>query len=123
MIDSRGQLRTKISGLAILMRRLVHPGRKIRSRDRVRGVSTDTSGGDTNLYLVCYDYGMGGLWGYVRSSTEVEILTLYPELIVFAESTDYISAETKSRLRREPLDLSDSPSGLLKVVIAERSMK
>jgi hypothetical protein len=33
-------------------------------------------------HLVCYDYGMGGVWAIMRAHSKDEILLKYPELTI-----------------------------------------
>jgi len=40
---------------------------------------------DKKLFLVAYDYGMGGLWGAMLAHSEEEIHAEYPELSVAHE--------------------------------------
>jgi hypothetical protein len=81
---------------------------------------------DTNkmLFMVAYDYGMGGLWGLVRAHSEEDIRRLFPELVIVHERPDWMTDEQYSRMERlGTYDLDDLPGGILEAVIAERNHK
>lgn len=40
---------------------------------------------EPGLFLVCYDYGMGGLWWIVRAPAADAITGLGPDLVLFGE--------------------------------------
>jgi hypothetical protein len=72
-------------------------------------------------YLVCYDYGMGGLWGVIIASSREVILAKYPELDVADERPRWMDDETHEKFRSEPLWLDDEiPTGLLRALVADR---
>ena len=68
-------------------------------------------------YLVAYDYGMGGLWAYVRAESEAEILAAFPELQVVDERPHWMDDKRAATLDR--LDL-DAPTGLLAILLSGR---
>jgi hypothetical protein len=72
-------------------------------------------------YLVCYDYGMGGLWSYVLAESAEAISGPYPELTVFEDRPTWMSAEEEAswNLKVDDIDAPD-PSGLLLHAVAER---
>jgi hypothetical protein len=73
-------------------------------------------------YLVCYDYGMGGLWGVFSARTADEITMMYPELTVVAERPKWMTEEDYRGLRgRELHDIDGPPGGILNAVIADRN--
>jgi hypothetical protein len=72
-------------------------------------------------YIVGYDYGMGGLWAYVVAESLDAIQQEYPELGVLTEAPEWMTDEMRARL--ETLNLSDPPSGVLKVVVNDRARK
>jgi hypothetical protein len=72
-------------------------------------------------YLVCYDYGTGGLWGAILAENEAEILAKYPELTVVPVRPSWMTDEDYEHILRDksyPLDAP--PAGILKAVIADR---
>lgn len=74
-----------------------------------------------DTYLVAYDYGMGGLWAYVRASSRGEIAERFPELDIVDEPPPWFDAEYEAKLRRRTEDI-DSPlaDGLLQSIIVDR---
>ena len=50
-------------------------------------------------FLVCYDYGMGGVWLYVEARSAAEIVEQYPALTVFEEPPAWWDAEREQRTR------------------------
>ena len=59
-------------------------------------------------YLVCYDYGQGGVWFYVDADDPLELSRTYPELLVFHPdkppwwNDEYEAAAGKNRGDEEP---------------------
>ena len=47
-------------------------------------------------FLVVYDYGMGGVWGF---ATAESIENLSPELNIIDKEPDWMTAETEARTR------------------------
>jgi hypothetical protein len=75
-------------------------------------------------YLVCYDYGMGGLWGVFLARTPDEITAMYPELTVVSERPKWMTDPEYQGLRdRELHDIDGAPWGILNVVIEDRKSK
>jgi hypothetical protein len=74
-------------------------------------------------YLVCYDYGMGGLWGFLAAESEDAIRERYPELIVVKERPKFLrSKERWQRLvARSSYDIDEEPRGLLRALLADRA--
>jgi hypothetical protein len=74
-------------------------------------------------FLVCYDYGMGGLWGILRARSAEEIHEKYPELDI-AETRPGWMTEDYFRKISAPdrlMDIGAEPtSWLLKALIADR---
>jgi hypothetical protein len=83
------------------------------------------SGGEAaskRLYLVAYDYGMGGLWGAMLARSEREILASYPELSIAHERPRWMSEAEFEDICREGLyDVDGPPWGLLNVVLDDRT--
>jgi hypothetical protein len=65
-------------------------------------------------HLVCYDYGMGGLWGVVIAPSPDSVRELYPELHVANTLRPWMDDESLMKMREAPLWLdADPPQGLL----------
>jgi hypothetical protein len=74
------------------------------------------------LFLVCYDYGMGGLWGAMMAPSEQEIVAAYPELAVVHERPRWMSDAVYEQICREQRhDVDGAPWGILDVVLADRA--
>jgi hypothetical protein len=74
--------------------------------------------------LVCYDYGMGGLWGVLMAPSVAIIKLKYPELHVPDEPPAWMSQETFHALREDPLWLDDEPpQGLLRALLTDRNTR
>jgi hypothetical protein len=72
-------------------------------------------------YLVCYDYGQGGVWGLVRAETPEEIRTKYPELLVAPSRQPWMTDEWMSAIEeKSAYDLDEKPRGLLAAILAQR---
>jgi hypothetical protein len=68
-------------------------------------------------YLAVYDYGMGGVSGYVLASSADEITDRYPEVEVVEHEPAWMS-EIREGLERRVEDLDDPrPLGLLSVIL------
>lgn len=70
-------------------------------------------------FLVCYDYGQGGVWAFVEAPSKLDIMRRFPELQVVDSTPGWMSEGELARIRARTLDL-DRPSGLLKDLIAQR---
>jgi len=76
---------------------------------------------EKKIFLVCYDYGMGGLWGTFLAHSEQEILDLYPELLVVHKRPVWMTdADFEGLLVRELHDIDSAPWGILNAVLADR---
>jgi hypothetical protein len=67
-------------------------------------------------FLVVYDYGMGGVWAFIKARTKEEITQKYPELIVYndQELPAWMSDEYCNRIRSiATFEIDDPPSGWL----------
>ena len=62
-----------------------------------------------NEFLVCYDYGMGGLWGILIAESAAAITAEYPELVLVHERPTWMTDERYADLRGAPLWLGDDP--------------
>lgn len=73
-------------------------------------------------FLVCYDYGMGGLWGVLMAPSEAAIKVKYPELFIANGPPPWMSRERYEALIEEPLWLDDEPPpGLLEALVSDRA--
>lgn len=71
-------------------------------------------------YLAVYDYGMGGLWGYVLASSPREITDKYPEVTVVGDEPPWMTDERRAKL--EVVDIHDPiPKGILANVELDRT--
>lgn len=72
-------------------------------------------------FLVCYDYGTGGLWGVLIAPSEGAIRAEYPELLVAATRPTWMDEAELGSMRVTPLRLNDDPPrGLLRVLVSDR---
>jgi hypothetical protein len=58
-------------------------------------------------YLVCYDYGQGGIWFYVEAQSDLELSRAYPALLVFRCSPPWWNEEHEAAARKS--DPNTSP--------------
>jgi len=72
-------------------------------------------------FLVCYDYGTGGLWGVLMAPSVGAIKAKHPELHIADEPPPWMSQERFEALAHEPLWLDDEPpQGLLHALVSDR---
>lgn len=69
-------------------------------------------------FLVVYDYGQGGLWGYVLADSPEEITQRFPELQVVAERPDWLDEEYEAKLSADEEDIDAPGPGLLGILLA-----
>ena len=50
-------------------------------------------------FLVVYDYGMGGVWGFARAQSEAEICRTFPELSIVHGNPAWMTQEQERRVR------------------------
>ena len=50
-------------------------------------------------FLVVYDYGTGGVWGFATATSPEEVESLSPELKVIHERPAWMTDETEARAR------------------------
>ena len=80
-----------------------------------------STAGEKQLYLVCYDYGPGGLWGVLLARSEEEIARVYPELVIAHDRPRWMSDDLYARICEcEFHDIDGAPRGLLNAVLADR---
>ena len=72
-------------------------------------------------YLVCYDYGEGGLWAFVKARDAHEISAKYPELIVFPEPAPFYDKLQLEVIAADlTVDIDDEPTGWLRELVDQR---
>jgi hypothetical protein len=72
-------------------------------------------------FLVCYDYGTGGLWGIMLARSEEEILQQYPELSIAQERPKWMNDDLFEQIKEvETHDIDGAPWGLLNTVLTDR---
>ena len=74
-------------------------------------------------FLVCYDYGQGGVWALVSASSAAAIRTQYPELDVADGIPEWVTLEVMTRWWQHTYDLDAPPSGMLARLIQSRESK
>jgi hypothetical protein len=73
------------------------------------------------LYLVAYDYGMGGLWGVMLARSAEEITAVYPELTIVRDRPRWMSDDHYASIcDHERHDIDGAPWGMLNAVLADR---
>lgn len=77
-----------------------------------------------SLFLVAYDYGMGGLWGVLHARSAEEIVQLWPELTVVEDRPPWMDEVRYANIVQvESHDIDDAPSGLLAVILDDRKRR
>ena len=74
----------------------------------------------TQSFLVCYDYGRGGVWGYVRAASASEITEKFPELVVADEVPAWMSDDIQAKLKEREEDIERPSDGLLATLLRDR---
>lgn len=75
-------------------------------------------------FLICYDYGAGGLWGVMDARSETEIASVYPELAVAHEQPGWMTDERFAELAADQHhDIDGTPWGILNALLEERARK
>ena len=80
------------------------------------------SGRVKQSYLVVYDYGQGGVWGYVRAESAEEVERKFPQLTVVEAMPDWLRAETdyEAKLRAREEDVDNPRDGILGILTKAR---
>jgi hypothetical protein len=79
---------------------------------------------EENLFLVAYDYGMGGLWGAFLAPSEDAIKAIYPELSVTQVRPAWMSDERYEQIVNTELhNINGAPWGILNVVLEDRAKR
>lgn len=67
-------------------------------------------------HLVCYDYGMGGVWWLIKAGLPDDIREASPNLIVFDEVPGWMQDDDLQSLPRD--DLTNPQSEALRMILA-----
>ncbi len=62
-----------------------------------------------NEFLVCYDYGTGGLWAILRARSADEIRGKFSELLVIDEKPAWMDERRLADLKGDVHDIDDDP--------------
>jgi hypothetical protein len=64
------------------------------------------------LFLVSYDYGMGGVWAVIHARTVEEIQQKFPALSVTRERPPWMTEDEYRKILKDNYhDIDDEPSG------------
>jgi hypothetical protein len=84
----------------------------------------DGSVAEKQRFLVCYDYGMGGLWGLIHAESIDAIHGRYPELTIVHDRPAFLQEEARwQQLVEDTYDIDDPPRGLLTALLADRAKR
>src|SRR3954471_11998668 len=72
-------------------------------------------------YLVAYDYGQGGLWGYIYAESGAEIEARYPELTVVEVEPEWVTDDHRQSWESKAEDVGHPVGGLLSAILDLRS--
>lgn len=76
-------------------------------------------------FLVCYDYGTGGVWFLMDAISKEQIEKLHPQFIPYTDKPDWMSDEDKVEYIQDAKDvgyhwdIDEKPKGWLKDCLAE----
>ena len=62
---------------------------------------------DMREFLVCYDYGTGGLWWWIAAPSEDAIHAAFRDMVVFDAPPHWWSEENDAHARHVQLDTDD----------------
>ena len=68
-------------------------------------------------YLVCYDYGTGGLWWWITAASADEITAAFREVTVFDSPPSWWNAEIDQLTPRRLI--SDAPNETLAILVTK----
>ena len=72
-------------------------------------------------FLVCYDYGMGGIWAVVLAPSAAAITRKYPEVFIPSDRPGWMTDEHFERIRANTRDRLDGPpTTFFKAILADR---
>ena len=72
-------------------------------------------------YLVCYDYGTGGVWKVVLADSADAITDRFPELVVVYSRPDWMTEEDLERLDDNAYDIDTPPDSWFALLERKRS--
>jgi hypothetical protein len=68
-------------------------------------------------FLVCHDYGMGGLWAFMLAESEDDITGRFPSLVVVTERPSWMDETEEENLRRTmTVDIDDEDHPFTKAI-------
>ena len=79
-----------------------------------------TQSGRKTPFLVVYDYGQGGVWGYVLARSSNQISARFPELTVVDEPPTWMDAARQRKHMEEREDIDGPYHALLKWIVDSR---
>ena len=80
------------------------------------------SGPSRDRYLVCYDYGMGGLWWHVRAASADQVRAIAPMLTVFETEPEWMTPDQRALIaERGEQDIANPADSVLADIIAQRA--
>jgi hypothetical protein len=90
-----------VAGEPITLRRGSKPTLAVNVRKgwKTDAASISNSPVSEREFLVVYDYGMGGVWGFARAQSETEILQTLPELMVIHDRPAWMTQEQERNVR------------------------
>src|SRR2546423_424576 len=80
----------------------------------------DTGAAMKRAFLVCYDYGQGGVWAFVKARSANEIEKSAPDLKVFNRRPRWMTSQHMARLEKTMSFDIDKPRGFLATVLSHR---
>jgi hypothetical protein len=78
-----------------------------------------------STFLVCYDYGTGGVWFLMDAKNTDDINKLHPQFNAFIDKPEWMDDEDKeeyvssAKARGHHWDIDDEPEGWLKECLSE----
>jgi hypothetical protein len=69
-------------------------------------------------YLVSYDYGMGGVWWFIRADSPAEIRNASSELTVYGEVPEWMLEDHWNLIQMD--DLKSPQSEALRMILREQ---
>lgn len=65
-------------------------------------------------WLVCFDYGQGGLWAVIRADSAEQVRQRYPQLQVFEDRPAFLDEDQLAKVRHDcSCDVDAPPTGWL----------
>ena len=61
-------------------------------------------------FLVVYDYGMAGVWGFATADSEMDVVRTFPELQVVSEVPEWMTGEVEAKIRSVSSFVVNDPS-------------